>query len=416
MKMRVKLVMIVMLIVSPFLASPVLAYDDCRIKGTGEVNTITNSFPVLEIIANAMKTCAGDNLKVSAKMTTQAREEIPQALSAASSPYDLAQVANSTITPLQAAGLIQSMNDLVDKYRETYNIEEGFLIKFGDEIKAVAFQANAQHLFYRKDILDKHNIAVPQTYDEVLAAAEKLKNETSIEFPLGGTYKSGWNLAQEFTNIYLAHGEDFFKPGTAEPVFNSEAGVKTLELMKKLMSYMSPNALALDSTAVMQQFQQGQIAMANLWASRAKKMDDKTESKVQGLIEFAAAPRVIPGGPPATTIWWDGFVLPKNMDGDRDLAFQVLMEGIKESVVKEHNDQAIWLRSVYQPDRYSKGTFECAKAGAPSYPMLPQTTLAHSAIGNNIGDFMSGKESAQKSLDDAVKAYIRSAKEKGYIQ
>jgi hypothetical protein len=48
--------------------------------------------------------------------------------------------------------------------------------------------------------------------------------------------------------------------------------------------------------------------------------------------------------------------------------------------------------------------------------MLPQTTLAHAAIGNNIGDFMAGKESAKESLDDAVAAYIKAAKEKGYIK
>jgi multiple sugar transport system substrate-binding protein len=405
-----------MIISMMLLASPVLAADKCSIKGSGEINTLSNSFPVLEIISKAMKECGNDNLKISAKMTTQAKEEIPQALSAASSPYDLAQVANGTITPLLAAGLIQPMNDLVEKYREKYNIEDGFLIKFGDDVMAIAFQANAQHLFFRKDLFEKYGIAVPKTYDDVLAACEILKNEKSIEFPLGGTYKSGWNLGQEFTNIYLAFGDDFFKPGTADPIFNSENGIKTLELMKKLMGYMSPNALALDSTAVMQQFQQGQIAMANLWASRAKKMDDKTESKVVDMVGFAAAPTVIKGAAPATTIFWDGFVLPKNMDGDRDLAFQVIMEGVKESVVKENNDIAIWLRSVYTPDQYSKGTFESAKAGSPGYPMLPQTTLVHSALGNNIGDFMSGKESARESLDDAVVAYIKAAKEKGYIK
>jgi multiple sugar transport system substrate-binding protein len=407
----VKMIVSIMLLVSP-----VLANDTCQISGSGEINTLTNSYPVLELISKSMKACENDNLKISTKLTTQSKEEIPQALSAASSPYDLAQISNSSIPPLQAAGLIQPMNDLVEKYRAQYNIEDGFLIKFGGDIMAIAFQANAQHLFFRKDLFEKHGIAVPATYKDVLAACEILKNEKSIDFPLGGTYKSGWNLAQEFTNIYLAFGDDFFKAGTAEPIFNSEKGIKTLELMKKLMAYMSPNALALDSTAVMQQFQQGQIAMANLWASRAKKMDDKTESKVVDMIDFAAAPTVMKGGTPATTIWWDGFVLPKNMDGDRDLAFQVIMEGVKESVVKENNDAAIWLRSVYKPDRYSKGTFESAKAGAPSYPMLPQTTLAHAAIGNNIGDFMAGKESAKESLDDAVAAYIKAAKEKGYIK
>ena len=216
--------------------------------------------------------------------------------------------------------------------------------------------------------------------------------------------------------MYLGMGGKFFKPGTAEPAFNSEEGIKTLEMMKELMAYMSPNALALDTTAIMQQFQQGQIAIANLWASRAVKMDDAAESKVVNLIEFGPAPLAMKGGAPATTLWWDGFYLPTNMDGDRDLAFQVMMEGLSEEVVKANNDVTIWLRSAYKPSRYSKGAFESAMGGAPSYPMKAQMPLVHSALGENIGDFMAGKESAKESLSDAEASYIQAAREKGYIK
>lgn len=403
-------------IAATLLVSPALSFGACNLEGTGSVDIISNSYPSMEVLSASMTACSNDKLTVNHKMTKEHESETAQAFSAASSPYDLAQGSNSSITPLQAAGQLYPLNDLVAKYKDKYNIEDGMLIKFGKDIMAIAFQVNCQHLFYRKDLFEKHNIAVPTTYEEVIAAAEILKKEESIEFPLGGTYKSGWNIAQEFINMYLAMGGEFFEPGTAKPAFNSEKGVKALELMKKLMGYMSPNALALDSTAVMQQFQQGQIAMANLWASRAQKMDDETESKVVGLIEFAPAPAAMKGGAPATTLWWDGLFIPKNSDGDKDLSFQVLMEGIKEDVVKENNDTTIWLRSVYKPSRFSKGAFESAKAGAPAYPMKPQNTLLHSILGTNIGDFMSGKESAQESLADAEAAYLKAAKEKGYIK
>lgn len=406
----------VLLLAGMLLVKPVMGIADCDVKGTGEVNIISNSYPSLEVVNGSMEKCSKGEIKVSAKMTTEHKEETAQALSASSSPYDLAQVSNSTIPSFQAAGQLQSMNDLVAKYKDAYNIEDSMLIKFSDEVMAIAFQVNCQHLFYRKDLLEKHNIAVPKTYDEVLAAAEILKNEESIEFPLGGTYKSGWNLAQEFINIFLAMGGEFFQPGSALPAFNSEEAVKSLDLMKKLMGYMSPNALALDSTAVMQQFQQGQIAIANLWASRALKMDDETESKVVGLIDFDQAPSLSADGAPATTLWWDGYTIPKNMDGDRDLTFQVMMEGVKEDVVKNNNDITIWLRSVYKPNRFSKGAYASATAGAPAYPMEPQIGLVHSAIGANIGDFMAGNESAQESLGDAEAAYLSAAKEKGYVK
>ena len=45
---------------------------------------------------------------------------------------------------------------------------------------------------YREDILGDLGIAVPATYDEVLAAAETIRQAGVVEYPLGGTYKTGW--------------------------------------------------------------------------------------------------------------------------------------------------------------------------------------------------------------------------------
>lgn len=394
---------------------PLAADAACSVEGQGEVNVLSNSIPVFTAIQKAMEECNRDGLKITFKQTREHYQE-HTLFYGARSPYDMAGVANETLTPLQAGHVLLPLNDLVAKYKDKYKIEDPMLIRIGDEILAIAFQVNSQHLFYRKDLLDAHELQVPTNYDEVLAAAEALKGDPSIQFPLGGTYKSGWNLAQEFTNMFLAMGGEFFKPGTAEPAFNGEAGVRSLEMMKRLVGYMSPNALALDTTAVMQQFQGGQIAMANFWASRAQSVDDPAESKVAGKIGFAAAPAAVPGGPPASTIWWDGFVIAKNLDGDADLTFQVMMEGLKPEVVDANPDVAIWLRSNYKVGRLAEGTAATAEKGAPSYPMLPQQEVAHGAIGNNIGDFFAGRESAQQALADAEAAYRQAAKEAGILQ
>jgi len=403
------------LLVTALAVSPLaVASAACSVEGSGEVNILSNSFPAFAAIAKAVEECNRDGVKVTFKQTRDHEAE-HSVFSGATSPYDMAGVANSSIAPLQAKGLLRPMNDLVAKYGPKYGLEDGMLIKFGDDILGIAFMVNAQHLYYRKDILDKHGLKAPATYDEVLAVAEKLKADKSVEFPLGGTYKSGWNLAQEFVNNYLGMGGEFFKPGTAEPAFNNPTGIKTLETMKRLTAHMSPNALALDTTATVQQFQQGQIAMANFWSSRAAAMDDPAESKVVGKIEFAPAPVMAPGQPPATTIWWDGFVMPKNLDGDPALTFQVMMEGLKAEVVAANQGAAIWIRSNYVPGRYAQGTAASAEAGAPAYPMLPQQNVLHGTIGNNIGDFFAGKESAEQALADAEAAYTRAAKEAGLL-
>ncbi len=398
------------------LVSVSAAHAACTVTGSGEVSTLSNSFPALTVIADAMRECSVGAVKVTTKLTTDNVAETAQALKAAKSPYGLVALTNSTFTLAQANGQLRPITAFVAKYKTKYKIEDGMLIKSGNDVMAIAFQVNAQHLFYRKDILDSAGIAPPKTYDEVLAAAAKLKGKAGIEFPLSGTYKSGWNLGEEFVNNYLGMGGEFFKAGTAEPAFNNPLAIKTLVVMKKLLGYMSPNALALDTGASAQQLMQGQVAMANIWASRAANMDDPAQSRVVGKIAFAGAPTITPGGRPATTLWWDGFAIPKNFDGDPELAFQVMMEGLKEAVVTAHNDVAIWTRSAYKPGRFAVGTAESARAGAPPYPMVPQASLAHDALGARIGEYFAGTATAEKVLADATTDYITAAKAKGLLK
>ena len=76
-------------------------------------------------------------------------------------------------------------------------------------------KVNAQHLFYREDILNDLGIDVPTTYDEVIKAAKHIQNAGSVDYALGGTYKSGWNLGEEFLNLYLGMGASLFDGNNA---------------------------------------------------------------------------------------------------------------------------------------------------------------------------------------------------------
>jgi len=396
--------------------TPSTANAACSVEGSGEVNIITNFFPTLELLAAKMKECAKPDLKVEVKLTTEMKTEIPRAFEAAKSPFDGAAVANSSIVQLQSKGQLMPLNDLVAKYEDKYKIEDQMLIRFGNDIMAVAFMANAQILYYRKDLLEKHGIAVPTTYDELIAACEKLKGDPEIDHCFSAAYGNSWELGNEFIDIFVAMGGTLADPATSQPKFNGPEGVATLELMTKLAGYMSPNALAIDFGGVKQEMQQGRTAMAFLWGDIAASMDNPEESKVVDKVGLAVAPSAKTDGPISTLFWWDGYVIPKNLDGDPDLTFQVMMEAIKAETVTENNDITLWLRSNYKPTKYADAIVKSVEAGAPPFPMTPQVDLAILALGENIGDAIAGKESAQQSLDDAAKAYSRAAADAGYLK
>jgi hypothetical protein len=47
--------------------------------------------------------------------------------------------------------------------------------------------------------------------------------------------------------MYIGHGGEFFKPGTAEIAVNNQHGYDTLNMMKQLSHFMNPDYLTHDA-------------------------------------------------------------------------------------------------------------------------------------------------------------------------
>jgi trehalose/maltose transport system substrate-binding protein len=125
------------------------------------------------------------------------------------------------------------------------------------------------------------------------------------------------------------------------------------------------------------------------------------------------------GDIPASTLWWDGWTVAKNIsDAEAEATFIAMMNGIKPALMADDEvaSQAVWLIEGYQPTPAAVGVFEAAQAGTIPYPMLPYMGLMHTALGNELADFMQGKESAEQALADVEAAYSAAARENGYLQ
>ena len=389
--------------------APALA--DCAFENTVPVKSLSAGFEAWKAATDAMAECGN----VSAELDQEFRTKQPEAFKADPALYQIGGVSNGTIVPLLNDGSIRELDSLVEKYGQ--GLSPNQLIKVDGKTMAVAMMVNAQHLMYRKDILDELGIETPTTWDEVIAAAEKIKESGKVEYPLGATMKAGWNLAQDFNNMFLGFGGEFVNDKN-EPTINNEAGIKTLETLKKLTEYMDPEYLVSDSTYVQQQFQQGKIAMANLWSSRAGAMEDPAESQVVGKVAMGAAPKAMADGKPATTLWWDGVVIAKNAtDEEAEAAFRVAVEGMDKEMVTsgENNDAAVWLVDGYVPGPLAQGVALSAAGAPPAYPSTSYMGLMHTAAGDNVADFLTGAKSAEETLMAIEEAYTTAAKEAGIL-
>ncbi len=392
----------------------VSAAQACEI--TARVSVVGNEFPAIQTVGAGAQECSG--AEVTTNLTADHQKINVPGMQGNPAEYTSAIIANSSIVALMNEDVIRPLDDLVAQHGGA--LKSNQLITINGKVMAVAFMANAQHLVYRADVLEQIGVEPPKTYEDMLVAAKMIRDKGIMENPVGGAYAAGWNLAQEFNNMFLGYGGSHFKAGSPEPSVNSEAGVKALEMMKALSAYMNPDFLTHDSNATNAEFRAGNVAIMNMWGSRAATLvtaDGVPQEVVDG---FAiAGPMTVGGGDtPASTLWWDGWTVAKNVsDAEAESTFIAMMNGIRPELMANDDirRQAVWLIDGYKPTSAATGVFAAAQMGTIPYPMLPYMGLMHSALGNELSDFMQGKESAEQALQDVEAAYIAAAKEKGFL-
>ena len=256
---------------------------------------------------------------------------------------------------------------------------------------------------------------MPTSYAEMFAAAEKLREAGVMQTPISSNYMPGWNIAAEFVNTYLATGNDFFKPGSAELAIDNEDGLLVLNNMKKMLDYMSQDWATFDSNTQKPIWEAG---VSISWGSRAGAYiaDDNPAPEIAANTAFAAAPTIGDYTIPSAALWWDGFTIAKNIsDEDAEASFRAMMNGLSQDMLAANMDAAVWLIDGYEPTPAANGVIADLQAGARPYPMLPYMGLLHTALGDNLAEFLQGKESAEQALADVTAAYTTAATEAGFL-
>ena len=383
----------------------------------GRVNIVGNEFPAIQSVAAAALACAS-GIDAEANLTADHQKINLAGMSGNPAEYTSAVVANSSIVALINEDVVRPLDDLVAIYGA--DIPSHQLITVDGQVMAVAFMANAQHLVYRSDMLAQVGMDAPTSYEGVLEAAEAIRAAGSMENPVGGAYAAGWNLAEEFVNMYLGTGGEFFEAGTANVSINNEEGVEALEMMKALTAYMNPDYLTHDSNATSSEWEAGNVALMNMWGSRTGVLMDDEGS------EMAVYSNTVAGGPltvgdsgnAASTLWWDGWTVAKNIsDADAAATFQAMAHATSPALLNDETmSQAVWLMNGFEAQPVNQGVLATVAAGASPYPMLPFMGLLHTAAGDNIADFLQGNESAEQALSDIEAAYTAAATEQGFLQ
>jgi ABC-type glycerol-3-phosphate transport system substrate-binding protein len=405
------------LLVSGAVQAQAPAAVNCGVT-TGRVNVVGNEFPAIRsVVANAAR-CQTGTLTVRSNLTANHQRINLPGMQGNPAEYTSAIIATSSIVALMNEDVIRPLDALIAAHGQ--DIPRNQLITINGRVMAVAFMANSQHLVFRRDLLAQVGAEPPKTYEEMIRIGRLLRERGIVRNPLGGAYQSGWNLAQEFVNMYIGHGGEFFKPGTAEVAINNPRGVAALNTMKALTELMHPDFLTHDSNAISAEWRAGNTAMMNMWGSRAGVLMAREGNDPRVAENTAVGPPMTVGGGniPATTLWWDGWTVAKNIsDEDARATFLAMKNGTSPSLLNDETmGQAVWMIAGYRPAAVNQGVMQTMAMGAKPYPMLPYMGLLHTALGDGLAAFLQGRKDAATTLSDIEKAYTTAARERGFLR
>ena len=100
-----------------------------------------------------------------------------------------------------------------------------------------------------------------------------------------------------------------------------------------------------------------------------------------------------------------------------EAAFKLILRGMSPEMVAQHNDNfdLAHPRLQARPASPTARSSRCRWARR-AYPVSTRMGLIHTAIGNNVADYLTGRASAEDTLAKVEAAYLTSAKEAGLLK
>lgn len=147
-------------------------------------------------------------------------------------------------------------------------------------------------LYYNKELFQKAGVAVPKTFDEMIAAAEKLTDEKAGIYGHVGRGLRNANMTL-WTNFFLNYGGEFLD-AKGNILTDGPEAIEATKTYQRLLTKVAPPGVAgfnwMESMAA---FNQGRAAMWIDGVGWAPPVEDPNQSRVVGKVGYT----MVPAGP-----------------------------------------------------------------------------------------------------------------------
>jgi multiple sugar transport system substrate-binding protein len=170
------------------------------------------------------------------------------------------------------------------------------------KIAAMPAFADSMFMYYRRDLLEKHKIAEPKTWDELAAAAKKIQqaegNPNLQGLSIQGAPIEG--AVCTFLLPYWSQGKEFNDAG-GRMTLDKAAASKGLQQWLAMVDQgvIKKNVAEVRTPDTVNEFKAGQVVFAINWGFAWDRFKDDGDSQVKGKVGVMPLP-AMPGGRSAT--------------------------------------------------------------------------------------------------------------------
>jgi len=316
------------------------------------------------------------------------------------------------------AGWLQPMSDLVSD-ATTSDILAGPLGAYdvnGDQW-ALPFFAGVGLMSYREDLLEKAGASVPQTWEEMLDVAAKIKTDDQAAIALRAVPGQGFNMFI-FPMVMRAYGGTFFadyEGGDLTPAINSPENVEALKIYTKLINDYGPaGAGNFNFAEVNAAAKNGQIAFAVEGTGIISQIVDPAQSQFADVTGIALPPGGPAGRSPAIGVHGMGIPAsaPNPEASAKFIEWAVSAETVSKIAMAQsfpdfttasvaENPDVVAKYAAIHPDFLTTRVAALDLAVGHYRPLIPEWPALGQAIGESVNAAINGLMSPEEALEQA---------------
>ncbi|WP_421850408.1 ABC transporter substrate-binding protein [Oricola sp.] len=323
-------------------------------------------------------------------------------------------------------GLALDLTDLIERDREMINPDD-FVPSVYDAYSlwngrryALPFDGDTHALFYNKEILAKHGVTPPKTWDALNAAAQKI-TEAEAGNGVHGLALMGAPVPilviATFANR-LANFGGSFVDADGRPSLNTEAAYAAAANMADVAPFCTPTPAEVGFTEALNAFIGGKAAMTEGWIDLGVFAQDEANSAIVDkwdVVPLPVGPGVDASRAPLNAGWtlgvsaktekqeaaWEFVKFATSAKMGLDL-ITTTGSGIDPFRISNMNDPA------YKAfNEKSQRAASASLNGAVSWPRNPKSTRMLERLTDEIAAMLAGEQSPMQAMDRTQRAWER---------